>query len=107
MPTATPLTKAANGTTIEAKVGGPIHISLPGNPTTGYSWKNQESDSTHYSSVIEYEAPNSSAMGAPGTYKIVITPKEAGSHPVELVYTRSFEADKPPAETFKVTLNVS
>lgn len=106
-----PLDKSANGTTVSGHVGKAITIHLNGNPTTGYSWRAKDGDADAYEVAVDYQQGGAAGggppmMGAPGVFKIVVTPKKSGTHPVNFVYDRSFEPENLPVETFGFSMNV-
>lgn len=107
-------TTAAEGTVIDQpgpvslKVGETATIVLEANPTTGYQWEPAvEPDAAVVRIVSDnYEAPDSDAMGAAGSQRIVIEGVAAGTTELELKYIRPWEPDATPAETatYQVTV---
>lgn len=101
------LTEADSGGTVEASVGDEITISLPGNPTTGYTWnvlKPQSADVVAFTDR-EYEA-ESDLVGAPGTEELTFEAVAPGKATIELGYFRPWEADQIE-KTFTVNVTVS
>lgn len=104
------LTKADNGKTVEPMVGQEIVLRLAGNPTTGYSWaaKALEGKAIRPVGQVKYEqdAGQAGRVGAGGTFEFRFQAVAEGSATISMVYARPWEKDKPPAETFKVSLAV-
>ncbi|KAL7701397.1 inhibitor of cysteine peptidase (ICP) [Lotmaria passim] len=107
------LTIHDNNKTVQAKVGHPIHITLQGNPTTGYKWTRLNYEEKDMLSdddmevVAEYkQSPSAPGMvGTGGSYNVTVTPKRPGKHTVELVYARSFEGPKPDNQKYTLHLD--
>jgi predicted secreted protein len=107
------LTIHDNNKTVPAKVGHPIHITLQGNPTTGYKWTRLNYEEKDILSdddmevVAEYKQSSAGAgmVGAGGDYHVTVTPKRPGKHTVELVYARSFEGSKPDNKKYTLHLD--
>ncbi|KPI82590.1 inhibitor of cysteine peptidase (ICP) [Leptomonas seymouri] len=102
-----------NNRTVAAKVGRPIHITLSGNPTTGYTWtrfgfegKDELSDAA-MDVVVNYKASKSEPgmVGTGGAYDVTVTPKQRGMHMLELVYARPFEKSKKNSPTFNLRMD--
>jgi inhibitor of cysteine peptidase len=99
--------KDQDGQTIQLSKGSAFTISLPGNPTTGYSWEVSEIDPK----VIEQDGDwtfkaESDKIGAPGMLALPFKAAGSGQCTLKLIYHRSFEKDVPPADTFSVTIVV-
>ncbi|KPA79266.1 inhibitor of cysteine peptidase (ICP) [Leptomonas pyrrhocoris] len=107
------LTIHDNNTTVAAKVGQPLHITLKGNPTTGYRWTRVNYEEKDVLSdddmevVAEFkQTPSKPGMvGVGGEYHVTVTPKRPGKHTVELVYARSFEGTKPDSQKYVLHLD--
>lgn len=107
-------TTAAEGTVIDSPgpvdlaVGESATLVLEANPTTGYQWEpSVEPDAAVISIVSDtYVAPDSAAMGAAGSQRIVIKGVAAGTTTLELRYVRPWEADQAPAETASYDITV-
>ena len=101
----TRVTADASGTTVTLHVGDTLEIQLDGNPTTGYGWEiiPDESGVLTVTGDPTYTA-DSELIGSGGTYLFSLTADEAGEADVNLVYSRSWEADVAPASSF--TLHV-
>lgn len=94
--------------TVDVRVGQQLVVSLPGNPTTGFTWEVAQIDE----SILSQDGattfqPDSSAIGAGGTITLRFETKAAGESPLTLIYHRPFEPNTPPAQTFSVTVQVA
>lgn len=104
------LTKADNNKTVSAQVGQTLVIRLKGNPTTGYLWQltGKTGGALEQVGQIRYvqdKAPKG-MVGVGGTYEATFRAVKAGEATVSLACARPWEKDKPPAETFKATVQV-
>jgi predicted secreted protein len=102
--------KEAAQTAGPVAVGQKIEIRAEGNATTGYQWsvKELKGDAVKSGGEVTYiptpVAPD--VNGAGGTYVIHLEGAKPGKAEVTLIYVRSFEKDKPPANTVKLTIEV-
>lgn len=102
--------KDANGTTVTLDVDQVLAIKLESNPTTGYAWHVMELDE----SILQAEGgpemiePTQATpmLGAGGWEVLRYQAKASGETTIKLGYSRSFEPDVPPIETFKLTVKV-
>jgi inhibitor of cysteine peptidase len=99
-----------NGKRARVPLGKNILIRLPGNPTTGYTW---QASGVSSAAVRMLGQPQFSAapatqgkVGAGGTYSFKFQAVQPGAATIKLVYLRPWEKNKPPAQTFTVTLDV-
>lgn len=102
----TEVTEADDGGSVEIEVGDTFTVSLPANPSTGFTWTVNPFDANVVEQVGEAEfEPESDLVGAPGVYSIQFEGRAAGT--VELVfdYERTFE-DAEPEDTFQLTVTV-
>jgi inhibitor of cysteine peptidase len=104
------LTKDADGTSVEIKVGQALEVSLEGNPTTGYSWEVKESGEPTLKpqgepAYVQAET-GATLVGGGGTYTFRYVGAEAGTAMLELIYHRSWEADVAPLEAFTLEVTV-
>ena len=94
---------------IKAKVGEVIVIEIEGNATTGYRWDEVpgRSDSVLESQGHEYktrELPvGMVGYGDKAFFRYLV--KAPGKTEIVLAYTRPWEKDVPPAQTFNVKIN--
>jgi len=104
------VTEEKNGSTIRLIKGDTFTVNLRGNPTTGYLWEAQETDSTiiRQSGDYEYNADHTEPgyVGSPGTFTFRFTAIGTGRQDLQFIYHRPFEPDNPPEKTFKVTVIV-
>ena len=102
--------KDANGTTVTLDVDQVLAIKLESNPTTGYGWHVMDVDE----SILQAEGgpemiePTQATpmLGAGGWQVIRYRAKASGETVMTLGYSRSFEPDVPPIETFTLTVKV-
>lgn len=71
-------------------------VSLPSNPTTGYSWKVEQSNDL-FEITSEFAEGEGGALGAGGTDTFTLTPQASGETAVMFMYGRSWE-EKPESE---------
>jgi inhibitor of cysteine peptidase len=94
---------------VSIEVGGRATLELAANPTTGYQWELAAEPDTSIVTIVSdtYVAPDSTAMGAGGTQRMVVEGVAPGTASIELRYVRPWESDVEPAETasFQVTVN--
>jgi inhibitor of cysteine peptidase len=94
---------------VELAVGTSVTLELQANPTTGYQWELAAEPDTAVVRVLSdtYVAPDSGAMGAGGTQRLVVEGVAAGTTTLELRYVRPWETDTPPAETATFDITVA
>jgi inhibitor of cysteine peptidase len=104
------LTEQDNGRTIEISKDSTFAVTLQSNPTTGYAWTVAIVDSTvvQQQGDKEYKQGNTDAniVGAGGAETFTFRAMAAGQTTLQLIYSRSWETDIPPIQTFEVTLVV-
>ena len=86
---------------ISLKRGQTITVSLPSNPTTGYSWSLCSKNTRNTIVGIEelpYEAAQTGLMGAGGTQSWRITGKKRGSAHIKFEYKRPWEKGVTPVQ---------
>ena len=71
-------------------------VSLPSNPTTGYSWKVEQSNDL-FQITSEFAEGEGGALGAGGTDTFTLTPQASGETAVMFMYGRSWE-EAPESE---------
>jgi inhibitor of cysteine peptidase len=114
----TPATKAADLAVTETDIGKTLTmgdsktatISLPGNPTTGFSWTVTKIGGTALEQVgtVEYvpdRAPPG-MVGTGGTAVLKFKAVKLGQSTISMGYARPWETGQEPARTFTVTLVV-
>ena len=110
-PAAVAIDKTAAGSTVELVPGQRLTVTLPGNPTTGFTWEMMPGAGSILASQGEVQftatSPGASAkLGAGGSYRFNFVAVATGSAPLKFVYRRSFEKDVASAESFEVTVMV-
>ncbi len=101
------LTKDDAGATVAVGTGEKILIALPGNPTTGYRWDPSTEPSEGVLAPIpgaDYR-PDSSLIGAGGTFFFRYAAAKAGVAALNFVYHRPWE-EGPPQDSFAATIVV-
>ena len=96
------------GRTIELRLGDRLEVTLPGNPTTGYSWVVSATDSAVLSQVGEptFKA-DSTLVGSGGAVTLAFQTEGKGKTQLRLAYQRPWEKDVPPTKTYEVTIAVN
>ena len=99
-------TETASGTTIRAKVGDRITVTLRENPTTGYKWDMKAGPGlTLVGDEFVGPSPSPSPlMGAGGTHSWVFRVDKAGTLTLTGLYVRQWEADGKSAADFSLTI---
>ena len=98
------VTTADNGSTVKVGAGGDVLLELRGNPSTGYGWQVTANDDSILLPVAEWFVPDSDLVGAPGLEKFSFHVMAPGAASLRLVYSRPWETDTPPVQTFAVTV---
>ena len=101
------LTAADNHGSIELQPGQRLRLTLPANPTTGYTWAVLEPTDDRILrqlGEIEFE-PESDLVGAGGVQIIRFEAISAGQSNLKLVYHRPWESVEP-LETFTLSITV-
>jgi len=102
------LTDTDNGKDISLKVGDRLVITLPGNPSTGYSWEVNTVDVAVLSQVgdPQFVSDNTGLVGAGGKLALTFDAEKGGITSLVLVYHRPWETDVAPLQTFKIQVTV-
>lgn len=101
------VTQDMNGQQVSVKTGDVLKVTLPGNPTTGYSWEAEGLDETILKQAGEAEfKAESDLIGAGGMVTLTFDAVAEGSTTLTLVYHRSWETDVPPEETISIQVEV-
>ena len=92
-----------NGRAITLPNGALLEVILKGNPTTGFQWQTVAINPA----ILQYQKteynPDSSQIGAGGTYVLSYLGVAAGSTPLTLNYS---DTSNNVAQTFQVTVTV-
>ncbi|MHC1597401.1 MAG: protease inhibitor I42 family protein [Methermicoccaceae archaeon] len=102
-------TQADNGTTVSVKLGETFSVSLPENPTTGYSWNMSTTGGIALKSdtyTPEQPSGKTELVGAGGVHEWVFQAVGKGTQKVMGIYKRPWENTTGTEETFELTLNV-
>jgi inhibitor of cysteine peptidase len=99
--------ETSNKGTFAVPLDAEIWLTLPGNPTTGYTWQL----STTPGVVIENESylpddPSGKLVGSGGTYLWVMKAVMPGTQVITGDYARPWESNKTDSPNFTLTLNV-
>lgn len=102
------LSQEANGAVVDLRVGDTLDLSLPGNPSTGFSWS---PDVPLVGSVLEPLGspgfrPSGTGLGAGGEVTLRYRAATPGQFRLSLSYGRPFAALPPNPQTFAVFLFV-
>ncbi|MFO1423822.1 MAG: protease inhibitor I42 family protein [Candidatus Competibacteraceae bacterium] len=101
------LTRADNNRSAELQVGERLIVRLPENPTTGYTWAIDETDSRLLALVsTDYASPETESIGVRGQRAFVFTVRQPGEVALKLKYWRFWEGDASATERFVVNLRV-
>jgi inhibitor of cysteine peptidase len=96
-----------NSKSYPVQLDAEIRLSLPGNPTTGYTW---QLDMTPGIVIVsEGYIPDDNTgttAGSGGTYLWIMRAVQPGSQVISGVYARPWESNLTGAETFTLTLEV-
>lgn len=93
---------------LTATVGEKLVISLPSNPTTGYSWQvaSPWPDGGLTLESHAYLAPQTELVGAGGVEEWEIVPLKSGTYYLYFVYLRPWEKDHFPTNEKILELKV-
>jgi len=102
------ITEADNGKTLKLADATAVTITLPGNPTTGYSWAVTKTEGTalEQTGSIQYTPTpvQPGIVGSGGTFLATFHALKPGESTITLGYARPWEKGTPAAKTFTVTL---
>ncbi len=89
---------AKTATTVDAKVGDTVVLSLEANPTTGYEWTFTAGDTFTIQKSEYVPDPNPDQLaGRGGTQVVTLTVTKAGASDLLGTYARSWETPSPGA----------
>lgn len=98
------LTEENDNTTVTARIGDTIEVSLSENPSTGYRWEVAALDSSVVSAGESRFSPPAGGIGAGGTRHMAFRVRDAGVGRVELVLRRSWEPVDAAIQRWSVTV---
>lgn len=92
---------------IEIKADQEFTLTLKANPTTGYTWKLIEPDST----ILKLQGepafkPDSDKIGSGGELTFRLQARSSGKSELQLHYIRPWEKDQKPLQSFVITIIV-
>lgn len=93
---------------VTAYAGDQFTVTLPSNPSTGYSWQmlNQPDAKVLRKTVAKYNEPEKPMPGKPGTETWTFKAVGKGKQSIEMVYLRPWEKGVTPErkQVFEVTV---
>ncbi len=92
------------GTTVTVDRGSDVVVTLPANPSTGYSWVVSSSATLTQTGEPQF-TPESNLVGAAGTMTFRFEAVRSGEGVLQLDYLRPWE-EVAPLDTFSVTIRV-
>jgi len=102
------LTEKDNGAVMKVQPGDQIKVTVPGNPTTGYTWQLAAIRVDVLEPGLEPEYVRDSTLpGAGGRFTFRFTARSQGVTKVILAYLRTWEKDMPPVKTFEMIADVN
>lgn len=102
------LTEKDNGAVLKVQPGDQIAVTVPGNPTTGYTWELAAIRVDILEPELEPEYVKDSTLpGAGGKLTFRFTARSQGYTKVILAHRRTWEKDMPPVKTFEITMDVN
>ncbi len=102
------LTEKDSGAFVKVQLGDQIKVTVPGNPTTGYTWKLAAIRVDILEPGLEPEYVRDSTLpGAGGRFTFRFSARSQGYTKVILAYLRTWEKDMPPVKTFEITADVN
>ena len=82
-------------------------IALKGNASTGFSWNIRDLDTTKLCiSGQSRFIGRDTIPGTSGTFYLDFKPVKKGVSTVRLIYSREWETDIPPEDSFSITIRV-
>jgi len=103
------LTDADNKKTVAVAAGTAFDIALKGNATTGFQWQvgKIEGEAIRQNGKVDYvpDKHPERMVGFGGTFIFHFTLTKAAKAKIRLVYVRPWEKDKPPVQTFEITID--
>ena len=102
------LTEKDNGAVMKVQLGDQIKVTVPGNPTTGYTWELAAICADVLEPGLDPEYVRDSTLpGAAGRFTFQFTVRSQGYTKVILAYRRTWGKDIPPVKTFEMTADVN
>ena len=107
-PRRTGLSAADNGKQVAVNAGEQLVVTLPGNPSTGYSWEAKSLDAGLLQQVGEakFKSDSTNLVGSGGNLTLTFRALKPGTTVLTLVYHRPWETDVEPVDIFSVTVTI-
>jgi inhibitor of cysteine peptidase len=96
-----------SGSAVTFEVGDTFEVQLDSNPSTGYGWIVAEQPDGVTVRSSDFEAPDTSLVGAGGVEVFVFEATASGSGTLRLDYVRSFDDPLVPADTVEYDLTIT
>jgi inhibitor of cysteine peptidase len=96
--------ESSNGSEIELNIGEKFEIILPENPSTGFRWNLVSNGEPACKLLDNSFVPSSGSPGSSGNHSWQFQAVQEGLGKIELVYRRSWEQNKRPAQSFTLSL---
>jgi inhibitor of cysteine peptidase len=94
--------------TVHLSTGQILEVSLPANPTTGFSWAVVEQSGLVAAGSRYVPAPHRPGLvGSGGTAVFEFRAPSRGVQHLDMTYAQHFDPSVPPARTFSLTVDVS
>jgi predicted secreted protein len=99
--------EADNGKTIHLRLDQTLELSLPTNPSTGYTWQYvQNPNPDILKETRHFLLTRSKSPGSPSQEYWIYQPVGIGATTIVLQYSRSWSKE-PPAKTFQINITIS
>ena len=100
------LTEHDNGATIDVRIGDSVSITLPENPTTGYTWTVDDGGAALLKASPPVRERSSDAVGAGGQVSFAFLAQAAGRTTISLTHRRPWEGQAAAIARYSVTVIV-
>ena len=98
--------QSSNNKEVNLAAGQTLEIALAENPTTGFRWELKAAGGPACAARGDTLDAPAAGVGKSSTRRWRFEAVGKGTGTIELVYRRAWEQDKPPAETFRLTVRV-
>lgn len=95
-----------NGRTVEVPAGTEIIVSLPENPTTGYTWEMNSGGLAATGDEYYPDKVPEGTVGSGGTHEWKYKAEKAGTYTIEGIYKRAWEETATDDERWQATIIV-
>jgi inhibitor of cysteine peptidase len=100
------ITETADRQAVVVRVGEEIELTLPENPSTGFSWQLSPNANAPYRLRREWFDATPGRVGAGGTRHWQLEATHVGQGTIALSYGRAWESATAPARTFTLHVTV-